>query len=83
MLLADLGRIAPREREGVSEITAWVHLISILFLVCPHSLAQPSSCRFRPVPFVFQPEREGLAGMGGRIAFGLLGDRFGYYALLR
>ena len=42
-----------------------------------HTISYAVACGLAPAVAVTIYSVEGLAGMGGRIAFGLLGDRFG------
>ncbi len=83
---------APADPDGASEMTVAEALRSPQFIIlmltnfccCAthsgpifHTVSYAISCGIPAITAVSIYSLEGLAGMGGRVAFGILGDRFG------
>jgi MFS family permease len=86
-LAAPSGGIAPQAEMSVGQALRspqFVILLATNFFCCAthsgpiiHTVSYAVSCGIPMIAAVTIYSVEGLSGMGGRIAFGLLGDRFG------
>jgi MFS family permease len=85
--LAAHGADAPSETTSVTEVVRSPQFVVLLltnFFCCAthsgpifHTVSYAITCGIPMMAAVTIYSVEGLAGMGGRVAFGLLGDRFG------